>query len=149
MLALGGFALLRPEPAGRVLVVVTAVVLAGSLADAVVSIVPRDAVGPVAAVAVFALGVAQAFLGLHRQVLAGTLMVVTGVVQLAATVAGVAVHAGPHGQGVPPGGVPGVGALLGGSSGVVVVPLLLVGALFLLAGALAPHPERPGPARPA
>lgn len=149
MVALSVYALRRPEPAGRVLVVVTAVVLAATLADALFGIVPRDAVGPVMAVAVFALGVTQAFLGLHRQVLAGTLMVGTGVVQLVATVAGVAVHVGVHGRGVPAGSVPGIGALLGGSSGVVVVPLLVVGALFLLAGALASHPGRPRPARPA
>jgi hypothetical protein len=102
----------------------------------------------VTAVAVFALGVTQAFLGLHRQVLAGTLMVLTGVVQLVATVVGTAVHAGLRGEGVPAGAVPGVGALLGGSSGVVVVPLLVVGALFLLAGALADQPGRTPPARP-
>ncbi len=45
MVALSGFALRRPDRAGRVLVVVTAVVLAGSLADALVGIVPCDELG--------------------------------------------------------------------------------------------------------
>lgn len=149
MVALSVYALRRPGPAGRVLVVATAVVLAASLADAVVGVLNRDALGPVAAVAVLALGVTQAFLGLHRQVLAGALMVVTGVVQLVATAVGMAVHAGVHAEGVPRGSVPGIGAMLGGSSGVVVVPLLVGGALFLLAGALAGQPGRTPPARPA
>lgn len=136
LLGLSAFALLRPEPAGPVFVVVTAVVLLFTLADSAFGIVPRDDVGPVAAVTVFALGVALAFLGLHRARLAGLLMVVAALVQLTATVIAVAVQGGGEG--------PGPSAMLGGSSGVVVVPLLLIGGLFLVAGTLDHESLRPG-----
>jgi hypothetical protein len=126
VLALSGFALLRPESAGPVFVVVTAVVALFTLADSIFGIIPRDDWGPVAAIVVFALGVALAFLGLRRALLAGTLMVTAAATQLVATVAGAAVHAAGDG--------PGPGAGLGGSSGVVVLPLLVVGALFVEAG---------------
>jgi hypothetical protein len=135
LVALSAFALVRPEPAAPVLVGVTGAVALFSLADSAFGIVPRDAWGPVAAIAVFAAAVALAFLGLHRARLAGLLMVVLAVVQLAATMLGVAVHGAGEG--------PGPGALLGGSSGVVVVPVLVVGALFLLAGSLDHEPLRP------
>lgn len=133
--ALAGFGLLRPEQAGPLFVGVTAVVCAFTLADAVFGVIPRDAWGPVAAVTVFALGVALAFLGLHRAGLAGLLMLVTAFTQLAATVVAVAVRS--HGPG------PGPGALLGGSSGVVVLPLVVVGVMFLVAAALAREPLTP------
>lgn len=118
------FALLRPESAATVLVVVTAVVALFTLADSLVGVIPRDSWGPVAAIVVFALGVALAFLGLHRALLAGSLMMGIALVQLVATLAGTAVNAAGDGA----------GAGFGGSSGVVVLPLLVVGALFVEAG---------------
>lgn len=126
VLVLSMWALLRPETAGTVFVWVTATVALFTLADSLFDIIPRDDWGPVAAIVVFALGVALAFLGLRRALLAGTLMMTAGVTQLVATVAGVAVRAAGDG--------PGPGAGLGGSSGVVVLPLLVVGALFVEAG---------------
>lgn len=137
LVALSVMALRRPAAAGPVFVAATAVVVLFTLADSAFGLVPRDDWGPVAAVAVFALGVALAFLGLHRAALAGLLMVIAGLGQLAATVAGVAVRAGGDG--------PGAGAMLGGSSGVVVLPLLAVGLLFLVAGLLGGESLRPGP----
>ena len=136
LVGLSVFAVLRPEPAARVLVWVTAAVAVSTLADSAFGVVPRDAWGPVAAVTVFALGVALAFLGLRRAGLAGLLMIVTGLAQLLATVVAVAVHEADEG--------PGMRALLGTSSGVVVMPLLLIGALFLLSGLLEHEPLRPG-----
>lgn len=124
LLGLSLLALLRPEIAGPVLVAVTAVVALFTLADSLVGLIPRDDWGPVAAIVVFALGVTLAFLGLHRALLAGSLMVGIALTQLVATLAGTAVHAA--------GG--GAGAGLGGSSGVVVPPLLVIGALFVEAG---------------
>jgi hypothetical protein len=138
MVALCVFALRRPAAAGTVLVGVTATVAAFTLLDSVVGFIPRDDLGPVAAIVVFALGVVLAFLGLHRAALAGLLMVAISLAQLAATML-VIVGAGGPGEG------PGTGAMLTTSSGVVVVPLLVVGALFLVAGAMAhesPLPRR-------
>jgi hypothetical protein len=129
-------ALLRPAAAGPVFVGVTAVVATATVLDAAFELVPRDAWGPVGAVSVLGLAVALAFLGLHRAGLAGLLMVVLGLAQLLATVL-------PH-LGQPPGEGPGLGAMLGGSSGVVVLPLLVDGALFLVSGRLAHEPLRPG-----
>lgn len=140
MAALSVFALLRPDAAARVFVWVTAAVVVFALADSAFGIIPRDDWGPVTAIAVFALGVALAFLGLHRPTLAGGTMVFLALMQLAAAVVAVVAHGS--------GDRPGPGALLGGSSGVVIVPLLVTGLLFLLAGSLTPTtpttPEQPG-----
>jgi hypothetical protein len=138
LVALSVFALLRPEAAAPAFIWVTFAVGLFTLADSAFGVIPRDEWGPVAAVVVFALGVALAFLGLHRAGLAGLLMIVTGLVQFAAIAVGVTVHESGDG--------PGPGAMLGGSSGVVVMPLLLVGALFLLSGLLDHRPLRPGQA---
>jgi hypothetical protein len=135
MAALAGLALLRPETGGPVLTFATVLVLGFTVIDSVVGVVPRDDVGPVAAITVFALAVALAALGLHRAKLAGVLMVTTALAQLAATALGVLVH--ENGEG------PGLGALLGTSSGVVVVPVLIAGAAFWLAGVLADEHVRP------
>ena len=131
LIALSVFSLRRPAEAGPVFVGATALVVLFTLADSAFGIIPRDSWGPVAAVVVFAIGVALAFLGLHRAELAGLLMVVAGLAQLAATVIGRGSEPGP---------------MFGGSSGVVVLPILLVGLLFLLAGALGHESLRSGPA---
>lgn len=128
LLALSVFAIRRPVAAGPVFGWATALVVVFTLADSAFGIIPRNDWGPVVAISVFTLGVALAFLGLHRATLAGLLMVVAGLGQLAATVIGVAVHATGDG--------PGPGAMLGGSSGVVVMPIMVVGLLFLLAGSV-------------
>lgn len=139
MLGLSVFALRRPEKAGRVLPVVTAVVLVLVIVDALFGVVPRDDWGPVAAVAVFALGVALGCLGLHRPGQAGLLMVVVAVVMLVAVIGNVVMH---QTGALPPG--PG----LGGSSGAVVMPLLVVGVMFLVAAALAHEPVQPRSSQP-
>jgi hypothetical protein len=144
LVALSVFALLRPESAGTVFVGVTGVVALFTLTDSLVGLIPRDDWGPVAAIVVFALGVALGFLGLRRSLLAGTLMVGLAVTQLLASLAGVAIRAGGDGTGP--------GASLGGSSGVVVLPILLIGALYVEAGRLDGEqlhwhwPKRPHPA---
>ena len=128
LLALSVLAVRRPTTAGPVFVAATTLVIAFTLADSTFGIVPRDDWGPVAAIVVFTIGVALGFLGLRRPALAGLLLMVAGLAQLVATAIGVAVHAADDG--------PGPGAVLTGSSGVVVLPLLLTGLLFLLAGLL-------------
>ena len=143
-LALSWLALALPRTAAPVLVAASVLVLGFSVLDAALRVVPRDAWGPAAAIAVLALGFALAFLGLHRPTLAGTLLVVAALVQLTATLLGHRVVGLP--DGAPPDGSPGIGALLGGSSGVVVVPLLVSGLLFIAAGAAADdrrHPAAP------
>lgn len=134
--AMSILALVRPAAAAPVFIAATALVAVFTLADSAFGIVPRDDVGPVAAIAMFALIVALAFLGLRRPGLAGLLMIVAALSQLAATVVGIAVHDGGEG--------PGMGAMLGGSSGVVVLPALVVGALFLIAGEISHESLRPG-----
>ena len=129
LLALSVYGVRRPTSAGGVYVAVTAVVMAFSLLDAVVDIIPRDEWGPVTAVTVFALGVSLAFLGLGRPRLAGGLMLALGALQLVAVGLAATVH----------GGGPG----LGGSSGVMIVPVLVTGALFWWAGSLEHEQLRP------
>jgi hypothetical protein len=141
-------ALTRYSAVPTVFVVLTGLVAAFTLVDSSVGLVDRDALGPVAAIGVFALAVSLAVLGLRQASLAGLLLVVLGLVQLAATSIG---FLGEW----EAGGGPRLGALLTTSSGVIVVPLLLVGALFLVAGGLAHqsmrfwHHDLPPTARPA
>lgn len=115
--------------APAVFVTLTALVAGLTILDSAFGFVDRDAVGPVAAIGVFSLGVALAFLGLYRTALAGLLLVVLGGAQLAATALGFVDE-------WQSGGGPGLGDLLTTSSGIVVVPLLLAGTLFLIAGGL-------------
>jgi hypothetical protein len=127
-------ALWRPDVGAPVLVGVAAVAALLTVIDAVFTVVDIDAVGPVMAIAVFATAVALGFLGLHREALSGLLLIMLAVAQFVATVAG-------HSDALnDPGGGPGLGDLLTTSSGVVVVPMAVVGVLFLVAGALDHEP---------
>lgn len=122
-------ALRAPTAAPPAFVVLTVVVAGLSILDATLGLLDRDAVGPVSSIGVLVLATGLGFLGLRRAALAGGLLWVLGLGQLVATVAGRRADLG-GGEG------PGLGDLLTTSSGVVVVPLLVVGTLFLLAGAL-------------
>lgn len=137
MLALVVYALVRKQAAGPVFVAVTVFVGLGSVLDSLVTVVPRDDWGPVLGITVFALGVALAFLGLYRTRLAGLLMVALALVQLLATAL---VHV-VHGELFSDEG-PGLIALLGGSSGAVVLPLLVIGVLFLMSDSLGREPRK-------
>lgn len=139
-LALIVYAVVRKDRAWRVFVVITVLVAATTLLEETVGIVPRDGVGPVMAVGVFALGFALAFLGLHLPRLAGALMIILAGVQLAAIVLGEMTRDG-QADGRP------ISAVLTGSSGVMVVPLLVVGALFVASGAGTHEPWRSPPRR--
>ena len=75
LIALSVFALRRPAAAGPVFVGATVLVVLFTVVDFAFCLIPRDGWGPVAAVAVFAICVALAFLGLHPAALAGLLMV--------------------------------------------------------------------------
>lgn len=119
--ALAVLALARTALAQWVFVVFTLLVVAFTLADAAFTVVPRDGWGPVTAIVVFALGVALAFLGLRKATLAGALLLALGLGQLTATLLERGGEGGPR---LP----------LGGSSGAVIVPILIGAALHLLAG---------------
>jgi hypothetical protein len=126
MVALAVYALRRPEMATTVLTVVTALVAAFVVLDGVFGIVPRDEIGPVASIIVFAVAVPLGFLGLHRPLRAGWLLLLVGAANLADVVAKIL----GAGDGPP------LGAALGGSSGAVAVPVVIIGGLFLVAASL-------------
>ena len=128
-IALSVVAFRHPEPLAPWLVALTGVVAVLTLLDAGLGLVDTDAVGPVPVMVVLALAVVLGFLGLHRSALSGVLLVMLGLAQLGAVVLGFADE-------LAEGGGPGPGAMLTTSSGVIVVPLLVVGVLFLIAGAL-------------
>ena len=77
------FAIARPRPAAVALTVVAFVVAAFVGVDEVLDIVPRDEVGPVGAIAVFAVGMALGFLGLRRPARAGGLLMLVAAADLA------------------------------------------------------------------
>jgi hypothetical protein len=131
MVALAVYALRRPETATTVLTVVAALVASFVVLDAAFDIVPRDEIGPVGSITVFAVAVALGFLGLHRPAPAGWLLLLVG----AANLAGVFARMLDRGD----------GATLGGSAGAVAVPVLIIGGLFLLAAALEPRPDQGKP----
>ncbi len=139
VVALSGYAARRPQRAGRTLAVVTGVVACLVLLDAAVGLVDRDRVGPVDSMVVLMLGIALGFLGLQRPRLGGQLILAVALAQLASLFVRATVHGAGDG---PP-----LGAALGGSSGVVIVPMLLIGVLFLAAGS-AETPTRPSPRSP-
>ncbi len=132
-LVLSVVALRWPDAAAPVLVGLAVVAAVVTVLDAAFTVVDVDAVGPVMAIAVFATAVALGFLGLHREALSGLLLVLLAVAQLGATVLS---RTGDVGE---PGG-PGITDLLTTSSGVIVVPMALVGVLYLVAGALDHEP---------
>ena len=132
-LVLSVVALRWPDAAAPVLLGLAVVAALVTVLDAAFTVVDVDAVGPVMAITVFATAVALGFLGLHREALSGLLLILLAVAQLGATVLS---RAGDVGE---PGG-PGIADLLTTSSGVIVLPMALVGALYLVAGALDHEP---------
>jgi len=136
----------RPDWAWPVLAVLVVVVIGVGVADTFRIGIDRDVSGPVGAVWLLAAGFALAFLGLRRVTVAGLLLVVMALASFGVLLSGAARMAGPEGEG------PKIGALLGGSSGVGVLPTLVVGALFLLAGFLMKEPplgtRTPKPQKP-
>ncbi|GAA2104217.1 hypothetical protein GCM10009841_21960 [Microlunatus panaciterrae] len=129
MIALSAFALWRPDPAVPVFVGLTAIVGVLTLLNTGFRLINTNVVGPVAAIGVFALAVSLGFLGLHRASMAGLLMVLLALAQFGATVLGFAGELS-GGEG------PSLANMLTTSSGVVVVPTLVVGTIFLVAGGL-------------
>lgn len=119
-----------PRLAPTLLGVAVALLLVFAVVEAMVSVVPRGS-GPVVAIAALVIAVPLAFLGLRRARLGGWLLVVAGMAPLVEIVARVLRGGGS-------------GLHLGGSSGVVAVPLILVGLLFLLGAISGPRGSREG-----
>lgn len=131
LVAMSVAALRWPEASAPWLTVLTlAMVLLVPLARRF-HLVPESA-GPVLTMAMLALAVPLAFLGLRMAATAGTLLLVLAATQLVGTMIGYLRS--------PAGEVP-LGHLFSGSSGVIILPMLVAGLLFLAAG-LAAH-ERP------
>lgn len=106
MIAMSVFSFYRPYTASTVMTLVAIVVALFVVVDVVFRIVPRDEVGPIGSIAVFATAIPLACLGLRRPSTAGLLMLLVGVANI--------------------GG--------GGSGLAVAVPTLMIGVLYLLAG---------------
>ncbi len=137
MVVLSVVAMRSERVAPPTFVVLTVVVGALTILASSFGWVGRDGRGPVAAIGIFALAVALGFLGLRRTALAGVLLVVLGLAQLAAAVVELA-NAGAEGPG------PGLSHILSSSSGVVVLPVVLVGLLYLAAGGMGHDTVRVG-----
>lgn len=125
VLLLAVLALWRPGWAAPVFVILTALAIAVAVADAFRIGFDRNLVGPLGAVSSLVVAAGLGFLGLSRTKLAGLLLVILSLASFGVLMAGT-VRAGPD---RPP-----LSAILTGSSGVGLVPMLLVGALFLVAG---------------
>ena len=131
MAALVLLALRRPAIAGRLLPWALGVASVLLLVDAA-GAYPRDT-GPVGTITMFAVAVPCGLLGLHRALRAGMLLLAAAAVQLVGTL----VERGRAGSPLR--------AALGGSTGALVVPLLVCAALLLLTAVLerydAHHPH--------
>jgi amino acid transporter len=136
MVVLSVHALRRPESARRVLLVAAAGVTLFAVVDAFFDVIPSDDWGPVVTVMDLALVVAVSFLAVRRTGRAGKLLVAVALVQLVALVVNVVMHE----TGVLP---PGPGF----ANAVVVLWMLVVGALFLVAGTPERGSLRAGPDR--
>jgi hypothetical protein len=125
LLGLSWLALRRPVDAARVLPVVLAVVGALVLVDAIGEFVDKDRWGPVDTLALFVVAVPCGLLGVHRAGRAGLLLLFTAATTLVSTVAGMDRSGGQTFR-----------EALGGSTGVQLVPFLLLAVLFLTADML-------------
>lgn len=131
IIILAVLALWKPAWAAPVFVVITVLVVLFNILDSAFGLLDRNVLGPIGSISVLALALSLGFLGLRRTTLAGILLVVLAVAQFVATVVGFFSRMAGMDEAPP------IGAMLGGSSGVVVVPILIVGILFWVAGALA------------
>ncbi|WP_146192403.1 hypothetical protein [Cellulomonas sp. WB94] len=122
-----------PRLAPTLMGAAVALLLVFAVVDAMVTVIPRGAEavagspGPVVAIAALVIAVPLAFLGLRSARAGGWLLVAAGIAPVVEIVARVVRGAGG-------------GLHLGGSSGVVALPLILVGLLFLL-GATSGRPR--------
>jgi hypothetical protein len=133
LVVLGVLAVLWPGPSSTLLPIVLAVVAGWVIVDSFAHIVDHDTWGPVGSVSMFAVAVPCGLLGVHRAAEAGWLLIAGAAAQSVATVAGMDRAGGQT-----------LGSALGGSTGVLVIPFLVLAALFL---AVAAAERRTGHAR--
>jgi hypothetical protein len=124
VVTLSVLALRRTDVAVTVMLVITAVLSVLALVDGRWDVFTRDVNGPVMSVLLVITTAPLAVLGLHRAVEAGVMILLLGVAALVGAGIADALASGRFEWGM----------LLRGSGGVVVIPLLLGGVLFLLAG---------------
>jgi hypothetical protein len=130
MAALVLLAIFRPALAARVLPWALAAVAVLVLADAATGLLDRS--GPVGAIAMFVVAVPCGLLGRRRAAEAGLLVLGAAALQLVATLAQYS-HERTGDSG------PTLGHALAGSTGILVVPLLVLAALLLLVAQLERH----------
>jgi hypothetical protein len=119
-----------PRLASTLLGVAVALLLVFAVVEAMASVASRGS-GPVVAIAALVIAVPLAFVGLRSARLGGWLLVAAGLAAVVEIVARVLRGGGG-------------GLHLGGSSGVVALPLILVGLLFLLGAVSGPRGSREG-----
>lgn len=117
-------ALRRTDVAVTAMLVITVVLSGLALADGRWDLFTRDVNGPVVPILLLITAAPLAVLGLRRAVEAGVMILILGIAQLVGAGIGDAVASGRFEWSM----------LLRGSGGVVVLPLLIAGLLFILAG---------------
>lgn len=122
---LSWLAFASPGPAVPVLAGVVALMTVLTAVDGRLDLFDRDRNGPVAVVALLSLLVPLAVLGLRRALAAGALLLVPAAGQMVATVLMWTTRAGE----APP-----LMAMFRGSSGIVILPMVLAGVLLLVVG---------------
>jgi len=128
MVALSVMALVRPELSSRVLPVVVAVVAGWVIVDSLAHIIDRDTWGPVGTISMVAVLIPCGLLGVHRASAAGWLLLLGTAAQFVATLAGMDRAGGQS-----------LWSAFGGSTGVMVLPFLVLAALFLAVAAAEPR----------
>lgn len=124
LIALSVLALVWPSPSSRVLPLVLALVAGWVVVDSLAQLIDRDAWGPAGVVSMFSVVVPCGLLGLHRAGEAGWLLLAGAAAQFAATVASMDRAGGQS-----------LWSAFGGSTGVLVLPLLVLAAVFLAVAA--------------
>lgn len=124
MAVLGVMALWWPGLSSRVFPAVLAAVAAWVIVDSFAGVIDPDAWGPVDSISVFAVLIPCGLLGVHRAATAGWLLLAGCAAQFVATVVGMDRE----------GGEP-LSSALGGSTGVFVLPFLVLAVLFLAVAA--------------
>jgi hypothetical protein len=124
LIALSVMALMRPGLGSRMLPIVLAVVAGWVVVDSLAHVIDRDAWGPVGSISMFAVVVPCGLLGVHRAAEAGWLVLAGAAAELVATVASMDRAGGQS-----------LWSAFGGSTGVMVLPFLVLGVLFLAVAA--------------